>query len=207
MRRSWFSLGKSSRWKRSFIFFAGDTIFIALALYLSFLILFEGQIPQKYLARLDLYLLIALVVKLPIFYLLRLHRMSWAYVSFNELIAVFKSVSLSSIALGTLFFMLGGDQIVEGFPRSILILDYFLTLFLIGGLRSARRIYFGLFSSFPTQGRRVLIVGAGDAGEQIVRAMLQERRSQYFPVGFVDDDPAKQGVAIHSIRVIGKRAA
>ncbi len=185
----------SSRTRRVLLFLVADGLLLSLALYGAFLLRFEGQIPQKDLASLGIYLMIALGVKLPVFYLLGLYRMSWTYVSFNELIAVFKAVSLSSVVLGALFFILRGEHLVGAFPRSIFILDYFLTLFLIGGLRSAKRIYLGLFGGFPSQGRRVLIVGAGDAGEQIARAMLQERRSQYLPVGFVDDDPNKQGIA------------
>ena len=195
-----------SKVKRVFLFLIGDVLLLSLALYGAFLLRFEGQIPQQNLARLGFYMLIVLGVKLPIFYLMGLYRMSWAYVSFNELIAVFKAVNLSSVVLGAVFFIIRGEQIGGTFPRSILVLDYFLTLFAIGGLRSAKRIYLGLFRGFSSQGKRVLVVGAGDAGEQIVRAMLQEKRSQYFPVGFVDDDPAKQGIAIHGVRVLGKRA-
>lgn len=193
-------------WKRGLLFGFGDALLLAASLYLSFFIRFEGQISAQRLDSLWVYMLIALWVKLPVFYLLGLYRMSWAYVSFNELVAVFKAVSFSSIALGTLFFFLQGEQIVQIFPRSILIMDYFLTLFLVGGLRSAKRVYSGLLGGFPKEGRRVLVVGAGNAGEQIVRAMLHEKRSQYFPVGFVDDDPAKQGLAIHGVRVLGTRS-
>lgn len=129
--------------------------------------------------------------------------MSLAYVSFAELFEVFKAVTLGSIALGTVFFLWASQTAI--LPRSVLILDYFITLFLIGGFRSAQRIYQGWRGSFFREGRRVLIVGAGNAGEQIVRAMLQEKRSHYFPVGFIDDDPAKQGMTIHGVRVLGRR--
>lgn len=207
MKHLWLYSAKSSLWRRTLAFMVGDIVLISLSLYFSFFIRFEGQIPWEDLESLQIYLLMALAIKLSIFYLLELYRMSWAHVSFNELINVFKAVSLSSILLGTtLFFLRSEHFLVLPFPRSILILDYFLTIFLIGGLRSAKRIYSGLFSGFSGQGQRVLIVGAGDAGEQIVRAMLQEKRSQYFPVGFIDDDLAKQGIAIHGVRVLGRRA-
>lgn len=187
-------------------FLLADAALIALSLWLAFLLRFETAIPPRYLNMLPWFILLVLGVRLPVFYLLGLYRMSWAHVSFNELISVFQAVSLSSILLGTLFFLLRGEQVLGALPRSIFVLDYLLTLFLIGGLRSAKRIYGGLFRGFSDQGRRVLIVGAGDAGEQIVRAMLQEKRSRYFPVGFVDDDPAKQGIAVHGVHVLGKRA-
>ncbi len=192
-----------SLWKNRLLLVLGDALIIGLSLYLSFLIRFEGRIPVASLRNLGMLVLMALALKLPIFYLLRLYRMSLAYVSFAELFEVFKAVTLGSIALGTLFFLWGSS--VTTLPRSVLMLDYLITLFLIGGFRSAQRIYQGWRSGFSREGRRVLIVGAGNAGEQIVRAMLQEKRSQYFPVGFVDDDPTKQGVTIHGVRVLGTR--
>ncbi len=193
----------SSPWKRGVLLGLGDALLLALALYLAFLIRFEGKIPSTHFSNLGFIIIVALALKLPIFYLFRLYRMSWAYVSFHELLDVFKAVTLSSVALGTFFFLWNSSVTI--LPRSVLMLDYLLTLFLIGGFRSARRIYQGWRGGFSPEGRRVLIVGAGDAGEQIVRAMLSERRSQYFPVGFVDDDPAKQGITIHGVRVLGTR--
>jgi len=191
------------RWLRTLLMLAGDAVLIALALYLSFFARFEGQIPDQWLGNLGAFLGVALAIKLLVFYLFGLYRMSWAYVSFSELVSVFKAVSTSSILLGTLYFLLQGEG--WSFPRSILILDYFLTLFLIGGVRSAKRIYTGWFGGVSGRGRRALIVGAGDAGEQVLRAMLSEKRSRYLPVGFVDDDEAKQGMSIHGVRVLGRR--
>lgn len=192
-----------SLWKNRLLLVLGDTLIIGLSLYLAFLIRFEGRIPLGSFRNLGVLILVALALKLPIFYLLRLYRMSLAYVSFAELFDVFKAVTLGSIALGTVFFLWASQTAI--LPRSVLILDYFITLFLIGGFRSAQRIYQGWCGSFFREGPRVLIVGAGNAGEQIVRAMLQEKRSHYFPVGFVDDDPAKQGLTIHGVRVLGRR--
>jgi FlaA1/EpsC-like NDP-sugar epimerase len=193
----------SSPWKRGVLLGLGDALLLALALSLAFLIRFEGKIPSTHFNNIGFIIIVALTLKIPIFYLFRLYRMSWAYVSFHELLDVFKAVTLSSIALGTFFFLWGGSVTI--LPRSVLMLDYLLTLFLIGGFRSAKRIYQGWRGGFSPEGRRVLIVGAGDAGEQIVRAMLSEQRSRYFPVGFVDDGPAKQGITIHGVRVLGTR--
>lgn len=206
MKPIWLKRVLRQPWVRTLLFMGGDAALIALALYLSFLIRFEGEIPTRWLEGLGVFLAVALGVKIPVFHLFGLYRMSWAYVSFNELVNVFKAVGVGSILLGTVYF-LAQKELGWAFPRSILILDYFLTLFLIGGWRSAKRIYSSLFQ-IPTRkgGRRVLIVGAGDAGEQIVRAMLQERRSKYLPVGFVDDDQAKRGLIIHGVRVLGRRA-
>ncbi len=187
------------------MFYLGDIIFIALSLYLSFLIRFEGQIPKPIFGSLIVFFVIALAIKFPVFYLLKLYQMSWEHIGLSELISVFKAVSLSSILLGAIFFLLRTENIIWTLPRSTLIVDFFLTLFLIGAWRAAKRIYSGTFYKMSGNGRRVLIVGAGDAGEQIVRSILRERRFQYFPVGFVDDDKTKQGITIHGVRVLGTR--
>jgi FlaA1/EpsC-like NDP-sugar epimerase len=182
-----------------------DLLLICGALYGAFLLRFDGQIPAQWLHALRSFLLLAIAIKIPVFYLLGLYRMSWAHVSVRELLSIFIAVSLSSSLLGTSFFLFRDELFTGAFPRSILILDYVLTLVLLGALRFAKRIHMGLSSGFSRQGRRVLIVGAGNAGDQIVRAMLRETRSLYLPMGFVDDDPAKQGVALHGIRVLGRR--
>lgn len=191
--------------RRALFFLAIDILLIALSMWVAFLLRFEGQIPSRYLEDLWVLILIALAVKIPIFYLQSLYYISWAYVSIRELLLVFKGVLYGSLLLGTVLFILKEIPAFIGFPRSILVIDFFLTLTLIGGFRSAKRVWLQFVKKFPLEGERTLIVGAGDAGEQIARNILQDRRSNYLPVGFVDDDPAKQGLSIHGVRVLGER--
>lgn len=194
------------RARRVILLFLVDVLLVSLALYTAFLLRFEGQIPTPWLSRLGMYIAIFLVIKIPLFYFLGLYRMSWAHVSFSELMSIFKAVSISSLLLGAAFYVLKSKPFALIIPTSVLIFDYFMTLLLIGGLRSAKRIQLGLSSGFSSKGRRVLLVGAGNAGDQILRAMLRESRSLYLPVGFVDDDPTKQRVTLHGVRVLGKRS-
>ena len=83
----------------------------------------------------------------------------------------------------------------------MIVLTALLSVTFIGGVRLARRL--AGESLLPRAGRRLLIVGAGDAGEMIARDL---RRKGHHPIGFIDDDPAKQGQAIHRIRVLGTRS-
>jgi len=74
-----------------------------------------------------------------------------------------------------------------------------------GAIRFSKRIYFQLFITGLEKGKeKTLIIGAGDAGEQILRSILASRDNFYLPVGFIDDNSIKQGVAIHGLKVLGK---
>ena len=192
--------------QRALPFLIGDAVLLALALYLSFELRFlEVGIPSEWQERFRVYAVLSLIVKLPVFLAFRLYRMSWAHVSFPELTRVFLAVSAGSSLLGTLYFLLERADVLVALPASVLVMDYALSLLFIGAFRSAKRIHMGLTQKRPTQGRRVLLVGAGNAGEQMLRAMLRNPDARYVPIGFVDDDPAKQGSSIHGVPVLGPR--
>ena len=88
--------------------------------------------------------------------------------------------------------------------EGVLMLDLFTTIMLLSGVRMVVRLYHEeFFSEHRGIVRRFLIVGAGNAGEALLREMIRRRDAQYEVVGFVDDDPAKQGTEIHGIPVLG----
>jgi len=88
--------------------------------------------------------------------------------------------------------------------EGVLMLDLFTTIMLLSGVRMVVRLYHEeFFSEHRGIVRRFLIVGAGNAGEALLREMMRRRDAQYEVVGFVDDDPAKQGTEIHGIPVLG----
>lgn len=90
-----------------------------------------------------------------------------------------------------------------GYPRSVYLIDALLLIVLTSGLRIARRI--GYPSASNADMKRVLIYGAGDAGERLVRELRQNQGFGYRPVGFVDDDRRKTGQRIHGVKVLGTR--
>lgn len=177
-------------------------------MYASFWLRFNGVIPAQFKASLFYYLFLASFSKLFFLILYNLYDISWRFVGLEELIKLFKALSLGSLILGITLFLLKPYIPFKGFPRSILLLDYIIAILLIGSFRISKRILLeGLKNTLKMKGEKVhiLVVGAGKAGEQIIREMVREKDSTYLPIGFVDDDSAKQGIKIHGIKVLGKR--
>lgn len=181
-----------------------DIGLISLAVFLAFLLRFDGQIPSQHFLNVLGMICVALIVSLPVFFLLRLYSFSWTYVSTTELILLVKATALSFLFSGAFLFILKDQLIFQGFPRSTFFLSYILIFLFCGGIRLSKRLYLQIFRKGIEEKSRTLIVGAGDAGEQIARSALLLKNSPYFPVGFVDDSAAKQGELIHGIRVLGK---
>jgi UDP-GlcNAc:undecaprenyl-phosphate GlcNAc-1-phosphate transferase len=84
------------------------------------------------------------------------------------------------------------------------VLDGLILLVLVTGSRVAFRVFRSLLpAGGPREGRRVLIYGAGDGGELLLRELLNNRGLGCVPVSFADDDPLKKGTVIHGLRVFG----
>jgi FlaA1/EpsC-like NDP-sugar epimerase len=189
---------------------------LVTAVYLvSYLLRFEGDIRSQEWATIKSSLPYILPFKLLIFYFFGLYNGMWRYTSLVDLVNVLKATFTSStlIILAVLFIYR-----FEGFPRSVFIIDGFLTFMLIGGLRVAIRLLLSekekgldfLLQINPFYRRdvtkpmkRLLIIGAGDAGEKILREIRDNPRLDYEVVGFLDDSSRKQGLKIHGVEVLG----
>jgi FlaA1/EpsC-like NDP-sugar epimerase len=122
----------------------------------------------------------------------------------RDLVSLITAVTVSSaLSVGLLFMIFR----LETYPRSVFIIDWFVVLVLAGGARFAYRLYrdWHLKSAVPASSHveNVLIVGAGRAGELILREILGNYRLRYNPVGFVDDNRSKRNLTIHGYRVMG----
>ena len=149
---------------------------------------------------------VALVIKIPIFYFFGLYRRLWVYASTNELRLITAAVTTASVfTAGAMLFLNGMGLVKPGMPRSAVGIDWLLSLVLIGGSRFALRILAeqSTMSRPNGRGRHVLIIGAGDAGALIVRELQKTSQINLTPVGFLDDDPAKQNHIIYGVKVIG----
>lgn len=151
----------------------------------------------------------AIAIKLPIFYLFGMYRHLWIYASINELKLISKAVTISSTILTIVMLALQeNDLIYHGGPRSAPIIDWLLSLIFIGGFRFSLRLLAerNVPSARLKQMKRVIIVGAGDAGALVVREMMRNGQLNLLPIGFLDDDQAKQKHKLHGVPVIGKIA-
>jgi FlaA1/EpsC-like NDP-sugar epimerase len=166
----------------------------------AFALRFDGQAPAWAIASCAQMLPWLLVIRAATFIPFRLFEGLWRYASIYDLRAIVSAVVTSSVLFAALTL---GPTGARAYPRSIFITDALLLVLMLGGLRLSRRLYSELWVG--GRGRRILVFGAGNAGEMIVRDMKVNRDCGYRPIGFVDDDPAKVGRRIHGVPVLGTR--
>lgn len=170
-----------------------------IANYLAFILRFEAILSPFYLRHLKVYLPILLTVRLGFYLAFGLHKDLWRYSSVNDLVKIVKSVSLGTIVFVVIVRYLFGDT---SYPRSIFAIDWLLLIMLSGGSRLLIRI-FSEYTRVEATDKRTLIIGAGDAGEMIVRDMKSNPRNTYEPIGFIDDNLRKKGLRIHGVPIFG----
>ena len=144
---------------------------------------------------------VLLFVKMFVFLAMGVYRGLWKYTSVGDLIVFFKAVVLSSAA--SMMVVLFAFRF-EGFSRIVFVVDGVLMFLFLAGSRLAFRLFRQMLPANSWQnGRRVLIYGAGDGGELLLRELRNNSELRLSPVGFLDDDPAKGGKVIHGLRVFG----
>ena len=198
---------KKTKIKKIVLFLIADIFFISLSSYSGFYLRFDGHIPAEYNSTM-LHFIIT-IATLTIFYFIlgKIYLISLSFVSVKDLLRLIKAISLSFFTMGIIFFILRQFPVSRNFPRSIFFITYLLVLFFTASLRFIKRIYYhGFNNRLATKNRRVLIFGAGSAGEELIRHIMNSNESTLFPVGLIDDNPMKQGISIHGIRVLGTRA-
>jgi FlaA1/EpsC-like NDP-sugar epimerase len=120
----------------------------------------------------------------------------------DDLLATIKAISVSSLLIILSLYLLNQ---FSGYPRSVFFIDWLLLIVLIGGFRFSIRLLKELKYFTNREGKRVLIVGAGEAGESILREMLRNKILAYNPIGLIDDNPEKIGLKIHGVKVLGDK--
>jgi FlaA1/EpsC-like NDP-sugar epimerase len=185
--------------------FIHDTLSVPLAWFLAYWLRFNlAPIPAEILAQAWHVLPIMVVSQTFACWCFGLYRGVWRFASMPDLTRIIKAILVGNLtALLTIFLMMR----LEHLPRSVFPLYAMLLILMLGGSRFAYRWLKdkqGLLTGNP---ERVLIVGAGSAGDSLVRELLRESSNQYTPIAFVDDHPSQTGREIHGIRVMGTSKA
>lgn len=189
-------------------FFALDVMLLPMAAYASYILRLEKLEIKAFWPGYILFAVLATVITTLVFRYLGVYSRYWRYASVNELLLLAGSVTVSAIAAGVLgFLFLWLAPVNWVLPRSIPLIFLLLGLTVTASPRLLVRIMIGNGQRHGQNGpmRKVLIMGAGDAGSMIVREMLRNPNLGLEPVGFVDDDSTKHGMKIHGVPVLGAR--
>lgn len=179
-----------------------DLILISVAYFSAYLLRFEGRLINPNLTFFVNTLPWVVIVKFIVFYYFGIYQSIWRYVGIRDMTAIVKGATLS-----TLIIMVGIVMTArfKDYSRAVFIADWLLTVVMIGGSRLAlRSLKEYLIDHRKSDGRRIVIIGAGDAGELILREIRNNNDINFNVVGFIDDDPAKQRHRIHGVSVLGK---
>jgi UDP-GlcNAc:undecaprenyl-phosphate/decaprenyl-phosphate GlcNAc-1-phosphate transferase len=177
-----------------------DVVLVILAYYASYVMLFGSELSPDVWTLFLSTIPVLIFVKMTALLAAGVYRGIWRYISLDNLIVYAKAVAVGSVAsvLALLFAFR-----FQGFSRAVFVLDAVFFFLMLAGSRVAFRLLRQILPAGTNGGRRVLIYGAGDAGELLLREMRNNLQLQYTPVGFLDDDPLKKGKVIHGLRVFG----
>ncbi|WP_422486354.1 polysaccharide biosynthesis protein [Gudongella sp. DL1XJH-153] len=183
-----------------------DIFLVNLSILLSLFVRFEGQLNDQFMQYFVVYrenFILITIIKILVFYYFKLYSSIWRYASINEMI---KIVSASIVASALMISVLFLKQSV--LPRSVYVIATLFDMMFIGGfrfsVRSISTMYFGIKKKGQVR-KRIMVVGAGDAGAMIIREYKNHYSSTSTPVVVVDDDRAKQGQRISGVPVEGGR--
>lgn len=178
-----------------------DALLITLSYYASYVLLF-GSFEQSGNWELFLKTLpILIVLKLGAFLVVGVYRGIWRYTSIGDFITFTKGVIFGSILSILAVLLLYRFQ---NFSRAVFVVDGLILFLSVVGSRMAFRLIRQMIPSpINDEHRKVLIYGAGDGGEMVLRELKNNPEWNYQAVGFVDDDPLKKDKVIHGLKVFG----
>ncbi|MFQ5700428.1 MAG: polysaccharide biosynthesis protein [Acidobacteriota bacterium] len=184
---------------KRFRLLAVDITAVALTSLAANYLRFDQILPSQFV-HFQRWLLLDLLLTPVIFYLMGMYRGFWRYASISDLKVLLAAVSTRTLILLALFIFLGFDR---GVPRSTTVIQALLLLFAVGGARLTTRMRLERSQRKDMRSKApVLIIGAGDAGEILLRELRKSSKLPYRPVGFIDDDASKWGRRIHGVAVL-----
>ena len=177
-------------------------LFLAAAAYLgAFFLRFDFQLPASEITRFALTLPYLLLLRVTVLEFFGVSGGSWRHVGSRDLVTLVLATTVGSLALVATLFLTGT---IAGMARTVLVLDWFIFVFLAGGVRFTIRC--AREKQFPLQaspGRRTIVIGAGLAAERLLRQSFHDGRRGMRFVGLIDDNPGVLGRSLHGVRVLG----
>ena len=183
-----------------YIVFIGDLVLIGLSLVIAYLMRFEFRLSPTEIAQVKMLLPTIVLLKMSIFILMGVYRGMFRYAGLSDMTRLFKAVLISNLMV--IFIILTVFRF-QGFSRAVFILDGGLTFLMVGGYRLAIRLIFQVFENGKVNGNMplniirskrnipIIIIGAGNTGEKLLRELNDNMRLKQYVVGYVDDDPSK----------------
>jgi FlaA1/EpsC-like NDP-sugar epimerase len=184
-----------------------DLAIVAFAWWLAFQLRFDQGVPPNFERVLERAIPIVIVVKLAVFFAVGFYNRWWRYVSTRDLWGLVRGVVVACFVADLAVYFaapVGHTRL----PRSVAAMDLLLTL---AGILGARMIARTVMERpgpgrIVARGRNVLIVGAGDAAQLVLRELMRAPTLRYSPIGLIDDDPRKRNLRVHGVRVLGTTA-
>lgn len=175
-----------------------------VSFWLSYELRFDFHVPKVFSDRRLVLLPYVALLKLVIFYLIRGHAANWRYFGLRDVPTLLRHGAICSI----LIFFLSTSFDELWVPRGVILIDFLLSVMLIGGVRVSLRFLREKLLLYAHKGtgvvpKETIVVGAGDAGEMLIREMLRNRDHSLLLRALFDDDKTKQGLSIHGIKVEG----
>lgn len=193
---------------KMYLMIFSDVLIFTLSIVISYLFRFEFLLSPFYIHQIKTVLLWIIPLKVVVFIFSGVYRGMWRYTSIRDFWLLARACLLSTLLILAVILYISG---FKGYSRSIFFMDGVFTFLLVGGKLIAIRSYYSGFANprikeelFPkVTYKNVLIIGAGDAGEKILREIFENNQLHYKVVGFIDDDPQKKGRSIHGVPVLG----
>ena len=199
----------SRGWRRSALLTLSDIIITTVSFYLGFLIRFEGHVPPERIDQYWHYLPVLLILRVGINLGFQLNRWSFRLSGLHEALRIAQASLLGSALFTAVLFFIqrAAENVSLGPPRSVIVIEFLLTTALLTTSRFSLRIAgaWGVSTHRPRAGGwvRTIIVGAGNAGDLLLRDLQRSDEHSYAVVGFVDDAQAKRGAMIGGRQVLG----
>ena len=192
-------------YKRRFFEIGLDVVLIALAYHVAYLLRFEGGIPELQMGIFLQTLPLVIAIQMACQLLGNVYGGLWRYASVSDLLTIGKSVIAGAFVSALVIF---GMYNWTGPSRAVFIIDVLLLISFLGASRLSFRLLRSIIvgkSETSPDARPVLIYGAGDGGELLLREIRNNPEHHYAPLGFIDDDETKVGKVIHGYRIYSVR--